>query len=200
MFTLSNIVIAGSFHTIWNGKGIKIRIPTGWRVWGFSFFARSLCTHHPKHKELPPWPLPISQSRSKFSLSFAALEKSLPLLQKSLPCKTLELGEGTTATCQQIFLESQMEQNGKHFVLPNSQIKMLLLSSLIFFPFTGREKTAFAIKRVYFHGKFFHLQYLHIMFKYLPQEDIPLNNASVYLLQKSRIAGSPLWESFSKFN
>lgn len=63
---------------------------------------------------------------------------------------------------------------------------------LYFFPFTRREKTAFAIKHVYFHGKSFHLQYLHIMFKYLPQEDIPLNNASVYLLQKSRIAGSPL--------
>lgn len=83
-----------------------------------------------------------------------------------------------------------MEQNGKHFVLPNNKIKMLLLS--FFFPFTRRKKTAFAVKHVYFHGKSFHLQYLHIMFKYLPQEDIPLNNASVYLLQKSRIAGSPL--------
>lgn len=119
------------------------------------------------------------------------VEKSLPLLQ-SLPCKTLELREGTTATCQQIFLESQMEQNGKHFVLPNSKIKMLLLSSFTFFFSLEGKKTAFAIKCVYFHGKSFHLQYLHIMFKYLPQEDIPLNNASVYLLQKSRIAGSPL--------
>lgn len=120
------------------------------------------------------------------------VEKSLSLLKQSLPCKAPKLGEGTTATCQQILLESQMEQNGKHFLLPSSKIKMLFFELFYFFSFTGREKTAFAIKHVYFHGKSFHLQYLHIMFKYLPQEDTPLNNASVYLLQKSRIAGSPL--------
>lgn len=72
----------------------------------------------------------------------------------------------------------------------------------LFFLFTRRKKKKkpFAAKHVYFHGKSLHLQYMHIMFKYLPQEDTPLNNTSVYLLQKSRIAGSPLWESFSKFN
>lgn len=94
-----------------------------------------------------------------------------------------------------------MEQNGNHFALSNTKIKTLLLSSFFSFFLEGKKKKKpFAAKHVYFHGKSLHLQYMHIMFKYLPQEDTPLNNTSVYLLQKSRIAGSPLRESFSKFN